>query len=44
MKVKIIAYVQPEDEAEFSQALEDGDFSWMKEIDPKWIEVEECDE
>ena len=43
MKVIITAYVAPEDEEEFSQAIEDGDFSWMQEINPKWVEVKEDD-
>ena len=41
MIVKITANVPPEDEPQFRQAMEDGDFSWMQELNPKWVEVEE---
>ena len=39
MVVKITAIVPKEDEAKFRQAMEDGGFSWMQEINPKWVEV-----
>ena len=40
MFVRIKAYVPPEDEDEFMQAIEDADFAWMQEINPKWVEAE----
>lgn len=41
MIVKITAIVPKEDEAQFQQAMEDGDFHWMQMIDPQWVKVEE---
>lgn len=41
MIITITAEVPKEDEAQFRQAMEDGDFNWMQEIDPRWLEVVE---
>lgn len=43
MIVKITAIVPKGEEAQFKQAMEDGDFTWMQAIDPQWVEVVESD-
>ena len=44
MIIKITAIVPKEDEAQFRQAMEDGDFIWMEALSPKWVEVVEDDD
>lgn len=44
MIVQITAKVRKGDEDSFRQAIEDGDFSWMQELSPYWLEVEELSE
>ena len=44
MIIKITAIVDKEYEPQFRQAMEDGDFTWMQALDPKWLEVIEDNE
>lgn len=42
MLVNILAEVRQGDEESFRQAIDDGDYSWMMEMKPKWLEVSEA--